>query len=208
MDILDSFNIEEKLHRNPHSSDESWWDGPERFEYVNRNVVSKIQNEDLFKFIKILAPSKIGLNIGGLLKSGKRSNYCDEKPTYTKLLNIIEPCDIIARAEKLPFEDNSIGYIVSFHTLEHISGDIKDILSEWVRVLVPGGLIGISMPDKRYFLHDSNNTKDGVYAYNEMSPDELITICKELNNVKVLLFDDRKNNFDFDLIIRKICHPG
>ena len=38
--------------RNPHTLEDSWWDGPERFQFVNRNVIAYIQNEDLFKFTK------------------------------------------------------------------------------------------------------------------------------------------------------------
>ena len=59
------------------------------------------------------------------------------------------------------------------------------------------------MPDKNHFLHDPNNKEDGIVAYNELSPEQLLKICKQIPNVQVLLFNDRWNNFDFDLILKK-----
>ena len=190
--------------RNPHALDDSWWDGPERFEYVNRNIISKTQSEDLFKFTKIFAPIQRGLHIGGTKKNNKRSNWSLEEEPLSILLNLnIDSCpDICARAETLPFKNKTFGYIVSFHVIEHIKGDLIDTFNEFLRVLVSGGLISGSLPSKQYFQHDPKNTKDGEYACNEMYPENLLDILKRLY-VDILLFNSRENNFDFDFVVRK-----
>jgi hypothetical protein len=62
------------------------------------------------------------------------------------------------------------------------------------------------MPDKRYFLHDNANPNlpKGAAAPSEMIPDEMMVILKKFSNIKILLFDSHKNNFDFNFLLRKI----
>ena len=191
--------------RNLHTFEDSWWDGPERFQWVNRNAISQVQNEDLFKFIKLFAPIQYGLHIGGRYKDGgKRSNWESEKKPYTVLLNLKDICDVYADAAHLPYKDEIFGYIVSFHTFEHIKGNPLDILKEWFRVLVPGGLMSLTMPNKDLFLHNSDVIDDGKAAYHEMAPIEFYNLIQGLNdNIELILFNSRDNNFDFDVIMRK-----
>ncbi len=61
------------------------------------------------------------------------------------------PVDIIADAKFLPmFEDNSVDVLVAHHLFEHIGlNDQEEYLSEWYRVLKPGGKLLISVPDLR-----------------------------------------------------------
>lgn len=187
---------------NLHALDESWWDGVIRFERINRNPIGKIQTEDIFKFVKAFAPNKFGLHIGGHIDNGIRANYEIEEEPYALILNMKSNCDICARAEKLPFKDGVFGYIVSFHTLEHVRGDVFDTLKEWLRVLTVNGLVGITVPDKRFFLHNPEVIKDGECAYHEMTSDELYNIIKKLD-VEIMLFDTKQCNFDFDVVLRK-----
>ena len=198
--------MESKI-KNKHTQQDSWWDGPDRFQNVNRNCASQIQNEDLFKFVKAFSPTDLGLHIGGQMKNGINSVNKVQMHPYAVTLNIDNTTsspDIYARAENLPFKDESIGYVISFHVLEHIKGGPYNALSEWKRVLVPGGIIGLAMPDRRYFTHNNEeNPEDGKVAYCEMNPSELIEICNKITGVKVLLFNNRLNNFDFDLILKK-----
>ena|SRR3990167_9688126 len=49
---------------------------------------------------------------------------------------------------KLGFPDNSVDYIYACHLLEHFRRDeTQTILKEWYRVLKPGGVIRIAVPD-------------------------------------------------------------
>lgn len=49
---------------------------------------------------------------------------------------------------KLNFEDNSADVIYSSHTLEYFDRyEVLDVLKEWNRVLKPGGILRIAVPD-------------------------------------------------------------
>lgn len=51
-------------------------------------------------------------------------------------------------ATELPFKDNTLDFVYSSHLLEDFD-DWKLVLSEWIRVLKPGGKLIVIMPDKR-----------------------------------------------------------
>lgn len=58
--------------------------------------------------------------------------------------------DIVRGEEiaELPYDDNSIEEIRASHCLEHFAhGDVPRVLAEWVRVLQPGGLLKVAVPD-------------------------------------------------------------
>ena len=61
--------------------------------------------------------------------------------------------DMVRRVPPLPFEDNDIGEIYAGHFLEHLEPDDADaFLDEAMRVLVPGGILGLMVPDTREIL--------------------------------------------------------
>lgn len=62
-----------------------------------------------------------------------------------------EPClvDYYGEAIDLPFMDRSLDYLVASHVLEHCANPIKALI-EWFRVLKPGGIAYIVVPDKRF----------------------------------------------------------
>jgi len=87
--------------------------------------------------------------------------------------------DVVSNIERLPMiEDNSCDVIYSCHVLEHFHTRITvDILKEWLRVLKPGGILRISVPDMEQLFNIYNKTKDfnlvrgpifgrGNYLYN------------------------------------------
>lgn len=49
---------------------------------------------------------------------------------------------------ELPYPDDSVGLIYASHVLEHFRrSEIHRVLREWFRVLVPGGVLRIAVPD-------------------------------------------------------------
>jgi SAM-dependent methyltransferase len=72
--------------------------------------------------------------------------------------------DVKADAKALPFESNSFDYIETNHLIEHLEAfDAVPALSEWLRVLRPGGHVFISCPDIiacMSALRDSRGTPD------------------------------------------------
>ena len=67
--------------------------------------------------------------------------------------------DIISDSERFDgVPDGAFDFVVANHVLEHVTDPIG-ALAEWHRVLKPGGLLLISLPDKRYtFDHSRRRT--------------------------------------------------
>lgn len=76
---------------------------------------------------------------------------CGIKPAagYTGIdLYVVGEGIVNAPMWKLPFPDDSIEEVYSCHALEHVpKRGIVPTLKEWHRVLEPGGMVNISVPD-------------------------------------------------------------
>ena len=56
--------------------------------------------------------------------------------------------DIVGPVEKLPMPDASVSLSYASHVLEHFGrNEYKAVLKEWFRVLGPGGILRLSVPD-------------------------------------------------------------
>lgn len=73
----------------------------------------------------------------------------------------------VHRIDRLPmFEKNSVDLIYASHCLEHFRYlDIDRVLCEWLRVLKPGGILRLSVPDFDKLVAIYNNT---------MNPDDIV----------------------------------
>lgn len=56
--------------------------------------------------------------------------------------------DFYGHACALPFHDSSLDYVLASHVLEHVANPVA-ALAEWYRVLRPGGIIYLVVPDRR-----------------------------------------------------------
>ena len=62
-----------------------------------------------------------------------------------------------------PFEDNSVDAILASHILEHCHKDVgKQFIVECYRILKPGGVISIAVPDHDAILNASINGFDAI----------------------------------------------
>jgi len=72
----------------------------------------------------------------GFVNVDLADNWADKQPDVS--------ADI---TQRLPFEDNTADEIHAYHVLEHIyRWRVNDVLTDWVRVLKPGGLLVLEMP--------------------------------------------------------------
>jgi predicted SAM-dependent methyltransferase len=56
--------------------------------------------------------------------------------------------DIVGPVERLPMDDASVSLIYASHILEHFGRyAYKEVLAEWFRVLRPGGVLRLAVPD-------------------------------------------------------------
>jgi SAM-dependent methyltransferase len=57
----------------------------------------------------------------------------------------VQPIDVLAAADRLPFANDSLDYVLSSHVIEHIF-DTIGTLNEWMRVLRADGLVFMIVP--------------------------------------------------------------
>jgi len=69
--------------------------------------------------------------------------------------------------EGLPFDDSSVGFIFSEHTLEHIDYPVsaKGHFADLSRVLTPGGKAVIGVPDARLVIEAYSNDDEAIKDY-------------------------------------------
>ena len=116
---------------------------------------------------RIIDPLKISLSYK--LKFSNRRNLrlhlgCGTKhfDGYINVdLWITDATDVICDITRLPWPDNSAEVIESYHVIEHISHrKIEHTLSEWCRVLKPGGILILECP---HFDLAINEYKEGFF---------------------------------------------
>lgn len=99
------------------------------------------------------------------------------------------------------FPDNSYGLILANHVFEHLSGDPIENLSAWARILKPGGVIAIVMPDNRWF-DVMMCDKDHKHAWDGRDFDALasrVPGCRVIEHTS----DTQVNYFSFATILQK-----
>lgn len=77
--------------------------------------------------------------------------------------------DILGTALSIPLPDESASTVMAIHLLEHLhQWEAEPALREWFRLLAPGGLLILEMPD---FLKFCKNIADGVVG--RKHPDQM-----------------------------------
>jgi SAM-dependent methyltransferase len=190
---------EEISNKISESRSHGWWDGPLRYQCANRNIITNAQRDVFWRTAAALAPGPIGWDMGG---PGFECGNIKGKG-----LNIVpgDDIDLVCDALDTPFEDNSVDYIISSHAIEHML-DVRKAFREWTRILKPGGIMAHKMPDRDYFLHDNDNPNhtQPELAPNEMNAAEMGELLKEIDGLEILLFNTHNNNFDFEILARKV----
>jgi predicted SAM-dependent methyltransferase len=70
--------------------------------------------------------------------------------------------EYVSPMDNIPTEDNVFEEVIAIHVLEHASWrDTSQILSEWVRVLAPGGKVKIALPNLRFIMQSYLDAKNG-----------------------------------------------
>jgi len=87
-------------------------------------------------------PVAVRLNLGAGARQLKGYLNCDFSDNYSGEKPDVE-CDV----RKLPFSDDFADEVLAVHILEHFYiWEVEDIVTEWMRVLKPGGQMIIEVP--------------------------------------------------------------
>ena len=84
--------------------------------------------------------------------------------------------DLVCNISKLPYPNNSVGIIETYHAIEHLPRhDFSKALKEWHRVLIHGGQLIIECPDfdelVRKYLEGDEKQLDGIFALQRFEGD-------------------------------------
>lgn len=94
------------------------------------------------------SPTLVPLGVNVTYVDRVPASYWRDDPQYQgiKLVdpNIIDDGSVLAM-----IPDNSVDFVVSFHMLEHVPNPMGAV-KNWIRVTKPGGILVISIPDKRF----------------------------------------------------------
>lgn len=127
-------------------------------------------------------------------------------------LDISPGCDIYWDLSKgLPFPDNSIQKLYSCHVFEHFSfDDAEKLFDECLRVMIPGGIFSICVPNAKLFI-------DAYYgAEQQANADQLIAHKPAYNNVSRLDYINyiaymdghHKYMFDEENLVKRLMAKG
>lgn len=101
------------------------------------------------KVARWIGPGQRGVEIG---PGASPVPGLDPRPYYVDCFKSFgaEPnlADYFGHAGALPFHDHALDYVIASHVLEHVPNPVA-ALAEWVRVVRPGGIVYLVVPDRR-----------------------------------------------------------
>jgi SAM-dependent methyltransferase len=187
-----------------------------RVVYLGNEVemVKKIEEEAVLYSIpygyKIIELNGLNIGCGDRLIHSSLIQYDGNRgdKENSKHNGFIENC-ILGSIDKLPFSDESLDFIVALHVLEHSATPANTIL-EWLRVLKPGGGIGVVVPNWKYNWDASYDLYPYGHRWNT-SPISVMALIKELQNhvissklaFDIERFDTYSIKLSFDFVLRK-----
>lgn len=115
--------------------------------------------------------------------------------------------DVVADIRQgLPLPDNAFDYIVSIHTLPEIPyADLDGALQELWRVLAPGGVLRLSLPDLDKALM-AYTSRDIDYFF--LIPDEVVRSISGKMIVQLLWYGQSRSMFTLEFITELLARNG
>lgn len=120
----------------------------------------------------------------------KAGSYVYGKQEWPSIANAV--FDI----ENLPFKDETIDTIISFHTIEHLKDPLHAI-KDWYRCLKKGGHLLIIVPDTEFTFG-----KDATHLHEWKAKDFKREVLDPAG-LEPIQFDTLNNRWSFDIVVRK-----
>lgn len=116
--------------------------------------------------------------------------------------------DVVADAMKLSvFPSDTFPLVASNHSLEHMPGDdgaiVNMLRNEWLRVLRPGGVLAMCVPDNDHFdVMASDKDHKNAWGARDFRPRVLDRVLAG-GGVELIEYDTLDNHFSFNVVLRK-----
>lgn len=153
-------------------------------------VAGFIQGEKIVELgcgFRKTVPNSIGVDI--VAKGGVSGNISNSKASVA---------DIAADVTKpLPFEDESVDTVIARHILEHCQNPIR-VVSQWVKILKPGGRLIIAVPNQAI----RNTIPMNPEHVTSFTPESLSDLMKLLGLGEIGI-EDTKNGISFVGVFEK-----
>lgn len=196
-EMIDNTNME--LIRK-HGFLEWWQTMTGQIEYDGRDNGKPDTEGDAVRSMCATAGDKV-VEVGcGATKTVENAVGVDRIPKGEDVpyINAKSVADIVADVSSLPFEDNSQDCLIARHVLEHCIDPVATI-SEWKRVIRPGGRLVISCPDENITTGVPLNPEH-LHAF---TPDSIRSLAKVLG-LSVVSVADKYNTTSFTVCLEKI----
>ena len=158
------------------------------WENASNRAMEIINNIDTSKWY----PVKINVGSGEYPKEG-----------YINIDNYYEKADVKADARDLPYENETVDEVLSSHMLEHFNRfEVKDVLTEWYRVLKFGGKLDLEVPDFESIL------KTWLEADNKMGATDNLHYVDAIFGAQTRAGEEHKMGFTPDILKEMLLDVG
>lgn len=174
-----------------------------------KNMVGHQQRAvTIFWALEMCGPTDLGLDIGshrGLTPFCMHvDKFYDGKNPHPIYGGVIS-ADVVVDGTQLEaiFPPNTFPYLCSNHSLEHMPGDIVELLSSWLRLLRPGGILAMVVPDNDYWpVLQSDPDHKNAWGHIDFLPRVLDPLLAR-GGVEIVEYNTLDNHYSFDVILRK-----
>jgi len=121
---------------------------------------------------------------------------------YAIGVDVLPVTDITCSIDEMPMiGDGFADVLISRHSLEHLS-DPKKALNEWKRILMPGGVIVIVLPDDEFIdtMHPVLSAGKHLQAFTR---DSFRKVVEEVGGLEVLTLETVVPDWSFGGVLRK-----
>lgn len=103
-------------------------------------------------------------------------------------------------SKKLPFMDGELDYVYSSHALEHLDGEISEILKDWARVIRSGGFLVLYLPHRDYYKEVNSSH---VHSFCEK---DIFSKLEEVGDIRILenRLDVGSGRYSFLVVAEKV----
>lgn len=110
--------------------------------------------------------------------------------------------------KNLPFVDNQFNVVYSSHVLEHFSfKELQRLLGELYRVIKPGGIMSVCVPDGKIYIDIYNNKVD-AQKFVEYQPAFISQQPMDVLNYLFYMNGEHKHMFDQESLIYHLSCAG